>query len=335
MYYILNLVLIFAGMAALQTEMVGFQRQFYAKNSRTTRSVQIRRYFAFIEEFRGILPPIPCGSDQVSLYATWLARSLGYSSLLNYLSGLNFFLKSEGATPIDYRNFGVSSTLRGIKRERGCAPRQATPLLPRELMKIFGLLHPSLGHNCWRAAVLCSFRGLLRKCQVTSSESTLRRKDFAFFSWGMLLSIRRSKTIQFKERVLEVPVARCRNLDLCAVHWTELHFREMKADSGSLAFLLPGESGSNPMTYEFYQATLKWFCGLAGLDPAKYSSHSLRRGGCTYLSMCGASIEELRSRGDWVSETVFSYLKTPLPSRILDDMRVAASLSSVAEVENF
>ena len=47
--------------------------------------------------------------------------------------------------------------------------------------------------------------------------------------------------------------------------------------------------------------------------------------------MFGASIEEIKTRGDWASETVYKYLKTPLQARILSDFRVAASLSAVDE----
>ena len=42
--------------------------------------------------------------------------------------------------------------------------------------------------------------------------------------------------------------------------------------------------------------------------------------------MCGASVEELKIRGDWVSDTVYEYLKTPLGARIVSDIKVAATL---------
>ena len=87
------------------------------------------------------------------------------------------------------------------------------------------------------------------------------------------------------------------------------------------------------MSYPVYQDTLRLFAGQAGLDPSSVSSHSLRRGGCTYLSLCGASIEELRTRGDWCTDTVFTYLKTPLTVRIMDDMRVATSLAATNIME--
>lgn len=292
----------------------------------------MRRYLEFIEEFGGHFPTTPCSPAQTALYAVWLARTLKYTSVCNYLSGLNFFLKSEGADPIDYKNFEVASTLKGIKRERGCHPKQAAPLLPGMLRQIFASLTSSDGHTAWRAAVLCSFRALLRKCQVTSSESALRRRDFSFLPWGMLVRVRRSKTIQFSERMLEIPVARCPDVSLCAVHWTERHFREVPAGPDAMAFRIMTPAGtSTDLRYSIYQGMLKYFCGLAGLDPADYSSHSLRRGGCTFLSMCGATLEELRVRGDWASDTIFAYLQTPLSVRIINDIRVSNALSATTE----
>ena len=82
------------------------------------------------------------------------------------MSGLNFFRRLEGSEPIDYNNFEMALTLKGIKRELGCHPKQAAPLLPDMPKRIFAGLTSSDGHTAWRAAVLCSFRALLRKCQV-------------------------------------------------------------------------------------------------------------------------------------------------------------------------
>lgn len=294
--------------------------------------MQVRKYLEFIRDFSASHSPIPCSSRQVALYATWLARSLRYSSVLNYLSGLNNFLKQHGATPISYVDYEIASTLRGIRRDRATAPKQALPLLPGMLIRMFSSLSSNPGHTAWRAAVLCSFRALLRKCQVTASDSSLLRGDFRFYEWGMIIRIRRSKTIQFQERILEIPVARCSNHLLCAVYWTERHFSEAPAPPEAMAFRLPlgggGGEDTFPLPYPTYQSTLKIFARRAGLDPDTISSHSLRRGGCTYLSMCGASIEELRVRGDWATDTVFTYLKTPLTVRIMNDMRVATSLAS-------
>ena len=40
--------------------------------------------------------------------------------------------------------------------------------------------------------------------------------------------------------------------------------------------------------------------------------------------MAGASIDEIKTRGDWVTDAVYRYLKT----RIVNDMRVSAMLAA-------
>ena len=124
-------------------------------------------------------------------------------------------------------------------RSKGDLVKQALPLLPSHLLAIFSFLTINPGHVSWRAAILCCFRGLLRKCQVTLSDSSLRRKNFKFFRWGMVLKITRTKMIQFSERFLQIPIARCQDIRLCAVHWTELHFTQLPASPDSLAFRVP------------------------------------------------------------------------------------------------
>lgn len=291
--------------------------------------MQIRRYLEFIKKFSSGRAPFPCPPETVALYATYLARTLTYRSVLNYLSALSFFLKQNSQPSIKYDEYVIAATLKGIRREKGDEPRRAAPLLPSMLIKIFAGLTHNTGHVSWRAAVLCSFRALLRKAQVTESDSTLQRKHFKFFTWGMIITVRKSKTIQYRERVLEIPVARSPRKSLCAVHWTELHFSQIPAMPSDFAFRLPAPGGrSTPLTYKIYQETLKLFVDRAGLGDQDFSSHSLRRGGCTYLAMCGASIEELRARGDWASETIFDYLKTPLQVRIVNDMKVATALAA-------
>ena len=81
--------------------------------------------------------------EQVTLYATWLARTLSYSSILNYLSGLNYFFKVHDLPTIDYNNCILSATLKGICRVKGDCPKQAMPLLPNLLLNLFSFLHNS------------------------------------------------------------------------------------------------------------------------------------------------------------------------------------------------
>ena len=143
----------------------------------------------------------------------------------------------------------------------------------------------------------------------------------------MLISIRWSKTIQFQDRTLDIPIAKCPAISLCAVYWTLEHFTSVPADPDSLTFLIPNGDSYSPLDYDTYQKMLNYFGGKVGIDTSELSSHSLRWGGCTYLAMCGASLEEIKTTGDWASDVVFTYLKTPLTVRIINYLQVAAKLS--------
>ena len=112
--------------------------------------------------------------------------------------------------------------------------------------------------------------------------------------------------------------------------FTSKHFLEVIADPDSLAFLIPKGNSLAPLPYNTYQQMLRNFGGKAGLETNKLSSHSLRRGGCTYLSMCGVALEEIKVCGDWTSIDVFAFLKTPLTIRIINDLKISAIVRGLA-----
>ena len=132
---------------------------------------------------------------------------------------------------------------------------------------------------------------------------------------------------QYRERVHLIPVSKVKDRALCAVHWVSQHFRGMAALEDSHVFRIPRRQGSISLPYSVYLASLRSLCGRAGLLQAEFSTHSLWRGGATYLQLCGASILEIKERGDWKSDAVFDYLKASLKERLARDMRVAMILS--------
>ena len=313
--------------AKLNDECAGFVDAHYASSTRRTRSVQVEAYLEFCRIFQDRLSPYPCPPSQVCLYMSFLARRMCYSSMRQYVSALNNHLKDVGAPAIDYKNHRTKKCLAGIRRSLGDVRRQAPPLLPAHLLRMFRGLSGSRGHVAVRAAMLLSFRALLRKCHVTESEATLSRGDFTFFEWGMMVRVRKSKTIQYQERVHLIPVSRVLDNRLCAVHWVQRHFESIPAPPRAPAFQVPRAGGSASMPYPFYLGCVKLLSTGAGILP-NVTTHSLRRGGATYLRMCGATLAEIKERGDWRSDAVFEYLKYSVEERLALDLRVAALLAN-------
>lgn len=161
---------------------------------------------------------------------------------------------------------------------------------------------------------------------------TLIRQDYIFYDWGIVILILRIKTIQFKERSLEILIARCldRAPSKTDLFWTgKTHFHQLPSTGKYFAFrLLREAAASTTLVYVVYQRIFKILASRARLvDSTSLSSHSLRQGGCTSLHFCGAEIEELKFRGDWWSGIVYDYNKTSLSTRIDSGMSTTVKLS--------
>ena len=130
-------------------------------------------------------------------------------SIINYLSAVWVLHKIYGYKHVDPKTFEIHMTLRGILRSLGDKVTQARPLSVHELLRIFNTLNLDSSEDLafWCSILLC-FRGLLRKSNVVEEGLALLVGDVEFYPWGVLVRIRRSKTISYKERVLEIPFSK-------------------------------------------------------------------------------------------------------------------------------
>ena len=187
--------------------------------TKKTRASVIKNYNAFCLDLG--LDPLVAAPAQIVLFIAHLSSYCKYNTITSYLSGVNYMLNSHLVTPIDYQNVLVARAIRGARRLLGDASIQAIPLLPHLLKAMFTFIYPTLGHTAFWAAALCGFRALLRKAHYTKGDAILPRSAFTFHSWGMVITVKKSKTIQFAERELYVPINRVADPVLCAVTWVE------------------------------------------------------------------------------------------------------------------
>ena len=73
------------------------------------------------------------------------------------------------------------------------------------------------------------------------------------------------------------------------------------------------------LTYSVFSKCLNSLVGLVG----DFSSHSLRKGGATFMSMLNCSVMEIKSRGLWKSDCVYKYILPTLSAKKATDMKVA------------
>ena len=192
-----------------------------------TRRTQWHKYLGFCEEYG--LKPLPADPHQICTFLVSLAQQLKYSSINNYLSGI-IMLHKLYVYQQDFRlDFRVVFTLRGLKRVLGNVSCRKSPRLPSDLRVMSGFVDfTELADQAVWACVVLAFRTLLRKSNLFPSgldnSHCVRRKDITFTDWGMTLTISSSKTIQFKERSLVIPVVSAGESPLFAVHLVKEHW---------------------------------------------------------------------------------------------------------------
>ena len=229
---------------------------------------------------------------------------------------------------MDPSSFEIMITLRGIRRVLSCPVRQARPVSVMELRRIFSTINllDSQDVAFWLAILLC-FRGLLRKSNVCEVGLAVLVRDLEFHWWGVLLSVRRSKTICFGERVLQVPFNILPDSIFCVHRFCKLLFKLVSypdVDSQLISYM----SGARCVraSYSWFSNRLTVTC--ARLNLVRLTSHSLRRGCATSLADAGFSVLDIRNLGDWASLSVLHYISKTLDSKRVLDMKLCDNLFS-------
>ena len=183
------------------------------------------------------------------------------------------------------------------------------PML-RSMYTCFNMNHPE--DCCIWSAILTCFFGLLRisnvtvKCQTTwDQHKIVKRSHFNLCNKGCILKVSWSKTIQHQERTLEVPLPFIAGDCICPTE-ALLHLLSITTDVPSYMPLFSFKQTHKfiPLTQDMIRRHLK------RIFPNKhYFSHSLRRGGATWLLVAGVSVDMVKAIGDWKSDCVQKYIK--------------------------
>ena len=230
----------------------------------------------------------------------------------------------------------VQLTLRGLKRLLSALVQFKIPITPNILLALRDVMDFSLPlHRALWATFLLGFFRFFRKSNIIppshsqlSPTKQLSRSDFHFTSWGLIVSVKWSKVIQFRERTLLIPLVSIPSHALCSVHALRDFFDTCLAPASSPAFVLPTATGLRSISYSSFTKHLKGLLRLAGLNPDNYSGHSFCGGGATYASSLGIPHELTQLQGDWASTAYLEYLTRPLRQRLSLAQTVASQLGS-------
>ena len=288
----------------------------WSDNTWKSRKSQWKRYNDFCTEFD--LVPIPADVETVGIYIVYLSRTCCYVTIANYISGVWALHDHWGVPHIDPTSFILRSTLQGAKRLLGCESVQSDPLSPEQMKMIWAVLDLSVCADVQFWTALClMYRCLLRVSHVVASPHTIRNKDIVHTREGVDVCIRSSKTIQFRERKVIVPVIRASGSVLCPCAYLQYYMAGQD---------LQPEAPLFPYTYNMFSNRLKKVCIRAGLQ-GRFTTPSLRRGSATFLSSF-LPMHVIKTYGDWKSWAVLLYISDNYAARKDKDYIVADKLSA-------
>jgi site-specific recombinase XerD len=260
-----------------------FARESLSPATRRAYQGDIRAFEAWCSE-RG-LGVVPASPEVVASFLAHEAqRGLAVSSISRRAAAIRLMHRAAGHTSPTEAEV-VRSTLRGIRRKLGVAPKQKKPLTSDLLLSLLDHVPDSLHGKRDRALLLLGFAGAFRR----STLAVLEVEDLEEVADGLRVQIRRSKTDQEGQGVV-VPIVRGRTA--CPVgavmDWLSSAgitrgpiFRRM--GRGNRVFpkaLTPFSIGQ----------VVKRYVEAAGLDPAEFGGHSLRAGFITSAVENGASV---------------------------------------------
>ena len=252
-------------------------------------------------------------------YIAFLSRRLCFSSVKQYLNAVRLVHLEAGLQNPLEKNWYVSSILKGVCRLKGDASLQKLPITLDILKHVFLVLdlHSSFDPAFW-AACLVGFFSFFRKSNLLIPShllfdpgQNLCANDVQFTDEGVILTVRWSKVIQFKERVLHIPLPKIPNSPFCpSTALLQLTLENFPCSRSGPLFRYSWLGASNvPLTQCQFTGKLQACSGAIGLDASKYSGHSLRRGGASFALQCGLPVDLIKTQGDWKSNACEHYLQ--------------------------
>jgi site-specific recombinase XerD len=272
----------------IQPETEAYVRQARSENTRRAYTTDVRDFEAWSRE-RG-LSPFAAQPGHIADYIAHLADcGRKVATIERRLAALSkAFQAAGGENPV--RSSIVKETFAGIRREKGAAQAQKAPLLAVHVRAMVEALPDSIKGLRDRAMILLGFAGAFRRSELVG----LDVEDLLEDEKGLQIRLRHSKTDQDgRGRVIGVLWAH--SPSLCPMRALTRWLDEAGIETGPVFRPLTkaGTVRERRLSDHAVAVVVKEAARRAGLDPSRYSGHSLRAGHVTQARLNGASAESL------------------------------------------
>jgi len=233
---------------------------------------------------------VPCTPETLAEYIAARAETASAHTITRRIVRIGRAHVSQGFADPAKADL-VRTVLRGMRRVKGAAQRQVSPLLKADVLAITKTMTGVRGIRD-RALVLLGFAAALRRSELVALDFA----DIEFVREGLVVHLRRSKTDQTAEgRKIGVPWGRT---SACPVKAVESWLQLARIESGPIfrSVNRAGVVGCNQLHAQSIALVLKDYAKAVGLNPANISGHSLRSGLVTSAIQAGVAVHKIQQQ---------------------------------------
>ena len=244
-----------------------------------------RAYESDLRQFRAWGGAIPASEETLLRYLAEHAPHHKLATLTRRLASIAKAHRTERlANPV--RSELLRACLRGIRRRHGHPQRRVAPIRLEDLEAMLMPLTGRLRDLRDRSVLLLGFAGAFRRAELVAI-------DCAELEWapeGLVVTLPRGKTDQ-EGRGRQVAIPRGTG-NFCPVTALEAWLSAAAIAQGPLyrAVDRHGRLGATSLNPKAVARIVKERAAAAGLDPGRYSGHSLRAGFTTSAAEAGLSV---------------------------------------------
>ena len=211
-----------AQLTQLRSDLRSTNRSAYAQGTRKNLKIQWESFLLFCVYFG--FEYLPTSTTTIQLYAQFLSRSFkSVASIRNYISGVNKVHLLMGYTLDHINQYVVNYSLKGLERLKSHCVKQAEPMLPELLFKMYNVLDMSDTDDVvYWCLFLFAFFLLARKSNLVLTKTSdidhgkcLLRRDVKIEHTYLKVTMNWSKTIQCGERLIVTPLIKIKDSVLC------------------------------------------------------------------------------------------------------------------------
>jgi hypothetical protein len=320
----------------LRSDVNASRKRAFAEGTQANFRTHIKTFLLFCIYFA--CTSVPVSVVSLEAFIQFLSRSFrSVQSIKNYVNSVKILHLIQDAVFPNVSSWQIRLLYRGISRVLCHSPKRALPITPIILLR----LHPNINTQhplqatLWSLYLITFFLFARKSNMVPPSISSfdknkhLQRKDIVICDVGLIVVLKWSKTNQYGQRRLRIPIVSVPNSPLCPVSAYKNMLHLVPAPPSSPAFVYPSSHSLVSVTHHSFTSHLRHLLSQSGFSPQGYSGHSFRRGGATWAFRIGVPGELIQLHGDWRSDAYKVYLEVDFSTKVSVSASIRKSIISL------